>query len=178
MGRRSWVVQVKNCKKDIKKCIIIGLENDNGVCGVIKYKNTYHLLFVGDGNCTKDGFVGAGYSVQLLDEMNQNNGKIKNAKYITETDSIDCVLNYEDIDKIVTTWYSENRSDLSDESSDSDDKKEKLITDPKQNFESLEERVKLLCKRAGLKYDEMGESLEDKLNNAEKNLEKLEKERN
>lgn len=44
MGNRSWVVKVKNCKKDIKKCIQIGIDNDNMFCGVVKHEK--YLSFV------------------------------------------------------------------------------------------------------------------------------------
>lgn len=151
MGRRSWIVKIKNCKKDIKKCIIIGLENDNVVCGIIKYKNAHHILFMGDGNDSCRGFTNAGYSVLLLDNVDNKSGKIVGAKYMTETNTIDCVMNYDEIDKIVNKWYDDNKTDKSDTSDNSNP----------SNNETLEDRVNVLHERIKSIYKESGNKLKD-----------------
>ena len=157
MGRRSWIVKIKNCKKDIKKCIIIGLENDNVVCGIIKYKNAHHILFMGDGNDSCRGFTNAGYSVLLLDNVDNKSGKIVGAKYMTETNTIDCVMNYDEIDKIVTKWYNDNKTNKSDVS----DKSDASDNSNSSNNETLENRVNALHERIKSIYKESGNKLKD-----------------
>ena len=118
MGLRSWIVTVKNNKKDIKKCIRNGMLSYNNFIGVIWWNEKFHLLFQGDGNCSSDAWVELGYKVFLLDNLEtESNGRIVGAIYIGEPEFPNLKMNVKELKKFIKKMHKE--IEIKDEDIDS-----------------------------------------------------------